>query len=65
MSIRPALADPPPPPNAVLIAAFNRGAARGRIGAKHYRDECPYGEDRPWQRDAWLAGYDEAWAPAP
>ncbi len=61
MSAPAILADPPRPSDVVLIAAFNRGAACGRIGAKHYRDQCPYGEDRPWHRDAWLAGYDETW----
>jgi ribosome modulation factor len=60
----PKLAEPAPPPDHVLLNAFNRGAAQGCLGAKYYRDECPYGESKPWHRDAWLAGYDEAWTPA-
>jgi len=54
----------PAPSDHVLLAAFNRGADRGRHRAKHYRDQCPYGESRPYQRDAWLAGYDHAWEAA-
>lgn len=46
------------PPDHVLVATFERGRVRGRLGNKYGRSQCPYGEQRPFMRDAWLAGYD-------
>jgi len=44
----------------ILIATFERGRARGRLGTKYGRTQCPYGERRALMRDAWIAGYDYA-----
>lgn len=46
------------PPDHIVIAAFARGEIRGRLRTKYGRAECPYGESRGYQRDAWFAGYD-------
>lgn len=46
------------PDDRIIIAAFERGQTAGAKGQKYGRTQCPYGESRPYQRDAWLAGYD-------
>jgi hypothetical protein len=46
------------PRDHILIAAFDRGRTKGQLGTKYGRTQCPHGESRPYQRDAWLAGYD-------
>lgn len=43
-----------------LVAAFERGQAKAVLRTKFGRTECPYGEARPYMRDAWLTGYDFA-----
>jgi hypothetical protein len=46
------------PDNKVILIAFRRGQELGAKRTKYGRTQCPYGESRPYQRDAWLAGYD-------
>jgi len=46
------------PPDYTLIKAFERGRNCGSAGHKYGRTQCPHGDSRPYQRDAWLAGYD-------
>lgn len=50
-----------PPPDAQIIAAFNRGMARAQVMAC-FGNHNPYAAPRrsPWLRDAWDAGF--AWA---
>lgn len=50
-----------PPPDRQIIAAFERGMARGQVLAL-YGNENPYASPRrsPWLRDAWQAGFQDA-----
>lgn len=49
------------PRDHILCAAFERGRTQGKLQQKWGHTQCPYGPSRPWQRDAWFAGYDYGW----
>lgn len=45
-----------PPRDPVLVAAFERGRRRG-CQRQRFNNANPYSVSRPFQRDAWAAGF--------
>ena len=52
------------PPDHRILHAFKRGREEGAKQHKYGRRN-PYGENKPYERDAWFAGYDEEFDPSP